>query len=171
MELTVPFLKNTCHFYEIWALFENGILCLSFILVIILTVCFPKKQITFKMLLILFIPQKKEKILFFLVYLPSFLYVQLEISKLSWLIKIIPAYRLIEECWNENPAKRPTFRQIITRLESIYNSLGHKRRWKVRTPSQTIFCVYCYAYFNYCIIPVKSNYGCFSNIKILTFWQ
>ncbi|GMN43442.1 hypothetical protein TIFTF001_012643 [Ficus carica] len=39
---------------------------------------------------------------------------------------------LIEECWNENPAKRPTFRQIITRLESIYNSLGHKRRWKVR---------------------------------------
>ncbi|KAJ9135967.1 hypothetical protein P3X46_033085 [Hevea brasiliensis] len=39
---------------------------------------------------------------------------------------------LIQECWNENPAKRPTFRQIITRLESIYNSVGHKRRWKVR---------------------------------------
>ncbi|KAI4295340.1 hypothetical protein L6164_035395 [Bauhinia variegata] len=39
---------------------------------------------------------------------------------------------LIEVCWNENPAKRPTFRQIITRLESIYNTLGHKRRWKVR---------------------------------------
>jgi hypothetical protein len=44
---------------------------------------------------------------------------------------IIPAYRLIEECWNENPAKRPTFRQIITRLESIYNTIGQKRRWKV----------------------------------------
>ncbi|CAK9154688.1 unnamed protein product [Ilex paraguariensis] len=39
---------------------------------------------------------------------------------------------LIEECWSENPSKRPTFRQIIRRLESIYNSLGHKRRWKVR---------------------------------------
>ncbi|XP_020220589.1 integrin-linked protein kinase 1 [Cajanus cajan] len=39
---------------------------------------------------------------------------------------------LIEECWNENPAKRPTFRQIITRLESIYNAIGQKRRWKVR---------------------------------------
>ncbi|XP_061351971.1 integrin-linked protein kinase 1 [Gastrolobium bilobum] len=39
---------------------------------------------------------------------------------------------LIEECWNENPAKRPTFRQIITRLESIYNIVGQKRRWKVR---------------------------------------
>ncbi|XP_015876539.3 integrin-linked protein kinase 1 [Ziziphus jujuba] len=39
---------------------------------------------------------------------------------------------LIEECWNENPAKRPTFRQIITKLEIIHNSLSHKRRWKVR---------------------------------------
>ncbi|CAK9152660.1 unnamed protein product [Ilex paraguariensis] len=38
---------------------------------------------------------------------------------------------LIEECWNAKPAKRPTFRQVIPRLESIYNSLGHKRRWKV----------------------------------------
>ncbi|XP_044461224.1 integrin-linked protein kinase 1-like [Mangifera indica] len=40
---------------------------------------------------------------------------------------------LIEECWNEKPTKRPTFRQIITRLESIDNSIGHKRRWKVKT--------------------------------------
>ncbi|WVY92806.1 hypothetical protein V8G54_031894 [Vigna mungo] len=39
---------------------------------------------------------------------------------------------LIEECWNENPAMRPTFRQIITRLEFIYNTIGQKRRWKVR---------------------------------------
>ncbi|GAV80557.1 Pkinase domain-containing protein/Ank_2 domain-containing protein [Cephalotus follicularis] len=39
---------------------------------------------------------------------------------------------LIEECWNEKPAKRPTFRQIITSLESIYNRISHKRRWKVR---------------------------------------
>ncbi|XAR59287.1 Non-specific serine/threonine protein kinase [Bertholletia excelsa] len=40
---------------------------------------------------------------------------------------------LIEECWNENPAKRPTFRQIITKLENIYSSIRQKRRWKVRT--------------------------------------
>ncbi|KAG4142609.1 hypothetical protein ERO13_D06G140100v2 [Gossypium hirsutum] len=39
---------------------------------------------------------------------------------------------LIEECWNEKPAKRPTFRQIITRLESIHNSFSHRKRWKVR---------------------------------------
>ncbi|THG17655.1 hypothetical protein TEA_014764 [Camellia sinensis var. sinensis] len=40
---------------------------------------------------------------------------------------------LIEECWSEEPAKRPTFRQIIARLEKIYSSIGHKRHWKVRT--------------------------------------
>ncbi len=39
---------------------------------------------------------------------------------------------LIQECWNEHPAKRPTFRQIIIRLESINNTIGHKRSWKVR---------------------------------------
>lgn len=39
---------------------------------------------------------------------------------------------LIQECWHENPAKRPTFRQILTRLDAIQNSIGHKRRWKVR---------------------------------------
>lgn len=39
---------------------------------------------------------------------------------------------LIEECWNENPTKRPTFGQILTRLDRIYNHLGQKRRWKVR---------------------------------------
>ncbi|XP_073308266.1 serine/threonine-protein kinase 12-like isoform X1 [Primulina huaijiensis] len=38
---------------------------------------------------------------------------------------------LIEECWSENPANRPTFKQIIPRLEAIYNSFGHRRRWKV----------------------------------------
>lgn len=39
---------------------------------------------------------------------------------------------LIEECWHENPDERPTFRKIITRLESIYNSINRRRRWKVR---------------------------------------
>ncbi|OMO93934.1 hypothetical protein CCACVL1_06246, partial [Corchorus capsularis] len=39
---------------------------------------------------------------------------------------------LIEACWNDNPAKRPTFRQIITKLEAIDNSFSHKKRWKVR---------------------------------------
>lgn len=41
--------------------------------------------------------------------------------------------KLIEECWDEDPTKRPTFKQIIPRLESIYNSFGgYKQRcWKV----------------------------------------
>ncbi|KAL8236079.1 hypothetical protein R6Q59_017160 [Mikania micrantha] len=39
---------------------------------------------------------------------------------------------LIEECWHENPDKRPTFRKIISRLESIYNSFTRRRRWKVK---------------------------------------
>ncbi|KAG2684914.1 hypothetical protein I3760_10G097800 [Carya illinoinensis] len=41
---------------------------------------------------------------------------------------------LIEECWSENPAKRPTFQKIIIRLESIHNSLGNRRGWKVTRP-------------------------------------
>uniref|UniRef100_A0A2P2JBS1 Uncharacterized protein MANES_17G061900 n=1 Tax=Rhizophora mucronata TaxID=61149 RepID=A0A2P2JBS1_RHIMU len=39
---------------------------------------------------------------------------------------------LIEECWNDKPTKRPTFRKIIVRLESIYAKVGHKKRWKVQ---------------------------------------
>ncbi|GAA0163693.1 non-receptor serine/threonine protein kinase [Lithospermum erythrorhizon] len=39
---------------------------------------------------------------------------------------------LIEECWSEKPSKRPTFKQIIRKLESMHNSFTHKRRWKVR---------------------------------------
>ncbi|KAJ9535348.1 hypothetical protein OSB04_un001541 [Centaurea solstitialis] len=42
--------------------------------------------------------------------------------------------QLIEECWHENPGKRPSFRQIIVRLELIYNSLNHKKHWKVQLP-------------------------------------
>ncbi|PIM97344.1 Tyrosine kinase [Handroanthus impetiginosus] len=42
--------------------------------------------------------------------------------------------QLIEECWSENPADRPTFKQIIPRLEAIYNRFGHRRRWKVMRP-------------------------------------
>lgn len=37
---------------------------------------------------------------------------------------------LIEHCWNENPLKRPTFRQIISRLEEIEKILDRKRRFK-----------------------------------------
>ncbi|KAG5081638.1 hypothetical protein AAZX31_02G271100 [Glycine max] len=42
--------------------------------------------------------------------------------------------QLIEECWDEKPYRRPTFRQIIGRLEDIYYHLAQKRRWKVRAP-------------------------------------
>ncbi|KAK8479737.1 hypothetical protein V6N13_092888 [Hibiscus sabdariffa] len=43
---------------------------------------------------------------------------------------------LIEDCWNEKPAKRPTFRQIITKLESIQDRFSHKQRWKA--------CAFCF---------------------------
>lgn len=39
--------------------------------------------------------------------------------------------RLIEECWSENPADRPTFRGIIDRLTYIQNQIANKMRWKV----------------------------------------
>lgn len=39
---------------------------------------------------------------------------------------------LIEECWNKEPFNRPTFRQIIKRLEDAYNQLARKRQWKIR---------------------------------------
>ncbi|GFS38581.1 integrin-linked protein kinase family [Actinidia rufa] len=38
---------------------------------------------------------------------------------------------LIEECWSQ-PSKRPTFAQIIVRLEDINNQLIHRRRWKLK---------------------------------------
>lgn len=39
---------------------------------------------------------------------------------------------LIEKCWSENPAERPTFREIIEQLTYIQNHIAYKRRWKVR---------------------------------------
>ncbi|KAK7372855.1 hypothetical protein VNO80_06243 [Phaseolus coccineus] len=42
--------------------------------------------------------------------------------------------QLIEECWDEKPHKRPTFRQIIGSLEEINNHLIQKRRWKIGAP-------------------------------------
>ncbi|OVA14292.1 Protein kinase domain [Macleaya cordata] len=37
---------------------------------------------------------------------------------------------LIEQCWSENPASRPTFREIIKKLDAIDNHLLRKRHWK-----------------------------------------
>ncbi|KAJ8549053.1 hypothetical protein K7X08_032760 [Anisodus acutangulus] len=41
---------------------------------------------------------------------------------------------LIEECWNEKPAKRPSFKQIIPRLESLYKKFDRNKHWKVIRP-------------------------------------
>ncbi|XP_061369810.1 integrin-linked protein kinase 1 [Gastrolobium bilobum] len=42
--------------------------------------------------------------------------------------------QLIEECWDDKPYRRPTFRQIIGRLEDISYHLDQKSQWKVLTP-------------------------------------
>ena len=39
----------------------------------------------------------------------------------------LSSYRLIEECWHDNKAKRLTFRQILTRLDTVHYSMAHKR--------------------------------------------
>ncbi|XP_055823963.1 integrin-linked protein kinase 1 isoform X2 [Solanum dulcamara] len=39
---------------------------------------------------------------------------------------------LIEDCWEEQPSRRPTFQLIIIRLEEIKRILLHRRRWKAR---------------------------------------
>ncbi|KAH6773585.1 Integrin-linked protein kinase family [Perilla frutescens var. hirtella] len=42
---------------------------------------------------------------------------------------------LIEDCWSEKPANRPTFRQIIPRLEAIHSRFDHNRGcWKQVLP-------------------------------------
>ncbi|KAK8938851.1 Serine/threonine-protein kinase CTR1 [Platanthera zijinensis] len=38
---------------------------------------------------------------------------------------------LIEQCWCDNPANRPTFREIICRLSSIQKQIAQRRKWKV----------------------------------------
>ncbi|XP_009415728.2 serine/threonine-protein kinase 12 [Musa acuminata AAA Group] len=38
---------------------------------------------------------------------------------------------LIERCWSQDPAERPTFIEIIDRLSIILNKIGQRRRWKV----------------------------------------
>ncbi|KAG5544866.1 hypothetical protein RHGRI_017357 [Rhododendron griersonianum] len=39
---------------------------------------------------------------------------------------------LIEECWSQKPFMRPTFAQIIVKLEDIGSQLVYKRQWKLR---------------------------------------
>ncbi|KAH9770866.1 Integrin-linked protein kinase family [Citrus sinensis] len=38
---------------------------------------------------------------------------------------------LIEDCWSEEPFRRPTFRQILMKLDHISDQLSIKRHWKV----------------------------------------
>ncbi|XP_011082949.1 serine/threonine-protein kinase HT1 isoform X1 [Sesamum indicum] len=40
--------------------------------------------------------------------------------------------QLIEDCWDEKPSKRPTFREIILKLDAINKHYCHKRQWKTK---------------------------------------
>ncbi|XP_078168790.1 serine/threonine-protein kinase 12-like isoform X2 [Carex rostrata] len=39
---------------------------------------------------------------------------------------------LIEECWSEDPASRPYFKEIVRRLTEIQANITSKKRWKVK---------------------------------------
>ncbi|XP_041991976.1 integrin-linked protein kinase 1-like isoform X1 [Salvia splendens] len=39
--------------------------------------------------------------------------------------------RLIEDCWHNQPSKRPTFGEIIVKLDATNKTLVKKRRWKL----------------------------------------
>ncbi|WOK95715.1 serine/threonine-protein kinase TNNI3K-like [Canna indica] len=39
---------------------------------------------------------------------------------------------LIEQCWNQDPAERPTFKEIIDRLYYIQSRTNHKQPWKAK---------------------------------------
>ncbi|XP_045787018.1 integrin-linked protein kinase 1 [Trifolium pratense] len=42
---------------------------------------------------------------------------------------------LIEECWDGEPYRRPTFSEIIERLDKINHQFAQKKRWKALAPS------------------------------------
>lgn len=39
---------------------------------------------------------------------------------------------LIEDCWKDNPSERPTFREIISKLDDINSHLIRGKRWKAK---------------------------------------
>ncbi|OAY78688.1 Serine/threonine-protein kinase STY8 [Ananas comosus] len=43
---------------------------------------------------------------------------------------------LIQQCWSQNPAERPSFREIIYRLTLIQNQTPKKKQWKSRDWSE-----------------------------------
>ncbi|KAL7129120.1 hypothetical protein ABFS83_13G042400 [Erythranthe nasuta] len=40
--------------------------------------------------------------------------------------------QLIEECWDQKPSKRPTFKEIILKLDEMLKHIVAKRRWKTK---------------------------------------
>ncbi|KAL7087124.1 hypothetical protein ACP275_13G046700 [Erythranthe tilingii] len=40
--------------------------------------------------------------------------------------------QLIEECWDQKPSKRPTFKEIIRKLDEMLKHIVAKRRWKTK---------------------------------------
>lgn len=70
--------------------------------------------------------------------------------------------RLIVQCWSENPADRPRFREIIDRLIYIQNRIAHKQRWKVCFLSKslvtTVYCIFLYDNFVLLFLELESGY-------------
>lgn len=80
-------------------------------------------------------------------------------------------YRLIQECWSEEPFKRPTFGHIIKRLEVIHNQLAQQRSWKV----WTVFCLsafLCAWIYNRLVWTKKKSCKCsLSSNSVMFLWQ
>lgn len=54
-------------------------------------------------------------------------------------------YRLIEECWDPEPVMRPTFSEIIVRLDKIVANCSKQGWWKdtFKLPWYVLFTIKC----------------------------
>lgn len=68
-------------------------------------------------------------------------------------------HRLTVECWDKEPHRRPTFGQIIERLEHISSHLASEKRWEVSLSHAHVF-----------VYPLVSVYGKNSSLTLEKFF-